>query len=677
MQASFKFSPEILVRLGEELVPNPTDGLLELVKNAYDADASKCTIKVTKKSVRIEDDGDGMSDTDIVEGWLLIGGSRKDATTPTTKGRTPVGNKGLGRLAALRLGTKVSLTSRPRGQLGKEFKIEVDWREVDQSEYVEQKRFTISETATTKSPGTEILLEDLKETLSEVEVARLSRSLVLLSDPFENQAGFYPFLKAEGFAALAKLAKQNYFDDADFHLQASVDSGGNPTVAVLDWQDRVMYAAKPEYFKKKVPYRTPPAIFDLWVFKLANQSFSAKNSDLKDVREWLRVVGGVHLYQSNIRVRPFGEPGHDWLGMNLKRVGSPEERPSTNNSVGQIKVNDLGQLLTQKTDRSGFVENDAFRELKRFAVDCLDWMATRRLATAETRRELKRSSTSASVVAAKENVEDLIRKKVPKKAQGQVMTAFKKFDSAKQQETVALKEDLQLYRSVATAGSTSAVFAHESHKPLSQILGVTASIKHRAKELLGDLFGKKLEEPIDFLTHAAKSLQLFSQLPLNLLKREKRRNEVVDVTSSAKELVGYLKPFFGDAKIDLQFTPSESPVMVAGSRALVESIMANMALNGLKAFDAPDARIVGRTVELRVYPEGTNAVIKVLDNGPGIRNIALDEIWLPGRTTFPGGTGFGLTIVRDSVSDLHGTQGAVANGQLGGAEFTITIPLSN
>jgi signal transduction histidine kinase len=677
MQASFKFSPEILVRLGEELVPNPTDGLLELVKNAYDADASKCTIKVTKKSVRIEDDGDGMTDSDIVEGWLLIGGSRKDTSTPTTKGRTPVGNKGLGRLAALRLGSKATLASRPRSEPGKEFKIVVDWSQVDQSAYVEQKQFMISETTTTKRPGTEILLEDLKQALSGDEVGRLSRSLVLLSDPFENQAGFYPSVKAEGFAAMAKLAKQNYFDDADFHLQASVDSTGNPTVAVLDWQDRVMYAAKPEDFEKALPYRTPPAKFDLWVFKLANQSFSAKNSNLKDVRQWLSVVGGVHLYQSNIRVRPFGEPGHDWLGMDLKRVGSPEERPSTNNSIGQIKVNDLEQLLTQKTDRSGFVENDAFRELKRFAVDCLNWMATRRLAVAETRRERKRSSTSATVIAAKQTVEELIVKKVPRKARGQVMTAFKRFESAKQQETVSLKEDLQLYRSVATAGSTSAVFAHESHKPLSQILSVTASIKHRAKELLGDLFGKKLEEPIDFLTHAAKSLQLFSQLPLNLLKREKRRNEVVDVTSSAKELVGYLKPFFGDAKIDLQFKPSPSPVMVAGSRALVESIMANIALNALKAFDAPDARIDGRVVELRAYPEGTNAVIKVLDNGPGIRNIALDEIWLPGRTTFPGGTGFGLTIVRDSVSDLHGMQDAVAKGELGGAEFTIRIPLSS
>lgn len=677
MQGSFKFSPEILVRLGEELVPNPTDGLLELVKNAYDADASRCTIKITEKSVRIDDDGDGMSDTDIVEGWLLIGGSRKDTAKPTAMGRVPAGNKGLGRLAALRLGTFVSLTSRPRGQPGKEYRIEIDWNQVDASTYVEEKSFTISKSATTKSHGTEIFLENLKEALSDDEIARLSRSLVLLSDPFENRAGFYPSVKAEGFTKLAKLAKENYFDDADFHLKASVDESGNPKVEVLDWQDRVMYAAKPEDFKKNAPYRTPPATFDLWVFKLAKFNFSAKNSNLEDVRAWLSVVGGVHLYHGDLRVRPFGEPGHDWLGMNLKRVGSPEERPSTNNSIGQVKVNDLGQLLTQKTDRSGFVENAAFRELKRFAVDCLDWMATRRLATAETRREQKRSTTSASVVAAKQTVETVIRTKVPKRARDELLTAFKRYESAKQQETIGLKEDLQLYRSVATAGSTSAVFAHESHKPLTQILSVAATIKHRAKQLVGDLFSKKLEEPIDYLAHAAKSLQLFSQLPLNLLKREKRRNEVVDVTGSANELLGYLRPFFGDAKIKLEFKPNTLPVMVAGSRALIESIMANMALNAFKAFDTPDARIAGRTVELRVYPDGKNAVIKVLDNGPGIRQISLDEIWLPGRTTFPGGTGFGLTIVRDSVADLRGTHHAVANGELGGAEFTITIPLSS
>jgi C4-dicarboxylate-specific signal transduction histidine kinase len=54
--------------------------------------------------------------------------------------------------------------------------------------------------------------------------------------------------------------------------------------------------------------------------------------------------------------------------------------------------------------------------------------------------------------------------------------------------------------------------------------------------------------------------------------------------------------------------------------------------------------------------------------------IELDEIWLPGRTTFPDGTGLGLTIVRDSVEEFGGRATAIAQGELGGAEFKVALP---
>ena len=53
----------------------------------------------------------------------------------------------------------------------------------------------------------------------------------------------------------------------------------------------------------------------------------------------------------------------------------------------------------------------------------------------------------------------------------------------------------------------------------------------------------------------------------------------------------------------------------------------------------------------------------------------MDEIWLPGRTSTPGGTGLGLTIVRDSVTDLGGQVHAIAKGELGGAEIVVALPL--
>src|SRR6266481_4950067 len=117
-EANLRFSPEILKRFGEELNPNPDQGILELVKNAYDANALTCTVELTGTNViggtiHVKDTGDGMDEEDILNGWLILGESSKSAEGITRLGRSPVGNKGLGRLAALRMGAKSTLVTRP------------------------------------------------------------------------------------------------------------------------------------------------------------------------------------------------------------------------------------------------------------------------------------------------------------------------------------------------------------------------------------------------------------------------------------------------------------------------------------------------------------------------------------------------------------------------------------
>lgn len=99
-EAFIRFSPDILRRLGEELNPNPDKGILELAKNAFDADALNCTITLinTDKNggtILISDDGDGMDVDEIMSGWLVLGKSTKSAKKKTRLGRTPSGSKGL------------------------------------------------------------------------------------------------------------------------------------------------------------------------------------------------------------------------------------------------------------------------------------------------------------------------------------------------------------------------------------------------------------------------------------------------------------------------------------------------------------------------------------------------------------------------------------------------------
>jgi len=98
----FKFSPSILSRLGEELIPNPDQGILELVKNSYDADATVCEIELLNTeemggSIVISDNGMGMNLETLQSGWLVIGKSEKEgASDRTSLDRLRVGSKGLG-----------------------------------------------------------------------------------------------------------------------------------------------------------------------------------------------------------------------------------------------------------------------------------------------------------------------------------------------------------------------------------------------------------------------------------------------------------------------------------------------------------------------------------------------------------------------------------------------------
>src|SRR5947209_4072060 len=93
------FSTEMLRRLGEELNPHADQGILELVRNAYDADATECVVELLNTqqvggTVRISDNGEGMTTESIRKGWLVLGASEKVRIAETARNRFPIGNKG-------------------------------------------------------------------------------------------------------------------------------------------------------------------------------------------------------------------------------------------------------------------------------------------------------------------------------------------------------------------------------------------------------------------------------------------------------------------------------------------------------------------------------------------------------------------------------------------------------
>lgn len=140
----FDVSAAVIRQLGAELISDEVTAVMELIKNSYDADADWVRINITTKntnntnhyysnvqgSIVIEDNGFGMDETDIESGWLVVSVSKKrldkknGKTTPA--GRTPLGDKGVGRLSVQRLGNKFEMVT---GKKRKEYfnRIAFDW----------------------------------------------------------------------------------------------------------------------------------------------------------------------------------------------------------------------------------------------------------------------------------------------------------------------------------------------------------------------------------------------------------------------------------------------------------------------------------------------------------------------------------------------------------------------
>lgn len=677
-----RFSTDILQRLGEELNPSIDQGILELVKNSYDADASVCTVtlkNITRGggTIVVDDDGDGMSLDDIRDGWLVLGRSRKNVHSRTQLGRRPAGNKGLGRLAALRLGSKVIMVTNPANS-GVSYSVTIDWSRYDNTDLVEQVPIEVVESPKDYSKkGTLLRIEGVNHYVGRMEVKRLARSLILLADPFDrSEASFTPRLQSVEYADLQRLVESMYFDDAEYHLQAELVDG-RASAVVTDWRGGVLFRGGHQDLSTSnagEPYTAPNATFDLWVFILTRQGFELRSSSVAEVRSWIENFGGVHLYLNGLRVAPYGNAGNDWLDMNLRRVQSPEERPGTNTSIGRVYVEDDTGILTQKTDRTGFIENAYFGELRRFAQDSLEWMARRRLDAAEARRQRECQETQQTATRVREDLARQIEK-APSELQPELQRAFKRYDRERQSEADALRREVELYRTLSTAGITAATFAHESGGYPLKLIGLsTDAIERRTREDLGEeVFERRVSKPVRSIRSATASLGVLSTATLRLVDADKRRLGRVELHASLRRIVEIFLPLLEGREVLIELNLGQGSPYMRGTESALESILTNLINNSLAALQSAPTTV--RLIRITTLVEDGYCSIQFDDSGSGISGLSVKDIWLPGQTSRQGGTGLGLTIVRDAVKDLGGDVMAMPRGDLGGASFVIRLPI--
>jgi signal transduction histidine kinase len=214
---------------------------------------------------------------------------------------------------------------------------------------------------------------------------------------------------------------------------------------------------------------------------------------------------------------------------------------------------------------------------------------------------------------------------------------------------------------VAAAASPD-VTAGVSHE-LANALGAIAGWARLAKQ------GRRVQEALDLIEMSAESAWSAARRVLGS-KREQRDAEPqsVDLSAFVDEAARLLAPKSMARGVRVR-TAIEPGLRVRGDRGSAWSIVWNLAANAVEALSA------GGTVELRLSGTRDSALLVVEDDGPGMTEEQQRRAFEPYFTTKATGTGLGLALVKQAVSDvggsieLHSTFGV-------GTRFTVALPLA-
>ena len=407
--AKFKPRARLLLQLGDQLIKNESIAILELAKNAYDADASKVEIvmhhpdSIEDGCIEIEDDGFGMTANIVENVWLEPGSSYKQEQftlrkeTPKYK-RLPIGEKGIGRFGAHKLGNIIEMTT--KSAESDEVFVRIDWNNFAEQRYLEEipikiivrdkpKHFTDGKT------GTRIVIRGFRKAWERGTAREVKRAITSLTSPFDTVDSFTPSFeipdKSEWFDGI--LDWEGVRDYSLFQFDATLqgpsiiafsykftpwstmtklrERSANLTDAIVENYVSISDANKNPIDLDR--YKIGTIRFRGFIFDLDTFVMKLGVSDKTGFKKYLKNNGGVRVFRDKLRVYDYGEPENDWLSLDFRRFQQPTKAISNNLIVGAIDLNrDESSDLEEKTNREGFVSNDAYNAFKNAILHVVD-----------------------------------------------------------------------------------------------------------------------------------------------------------------------------------------------------------------------------------------------------------------------------------------------------------------
>jgi len=392
----FESSGRLVTILGRESISNPNIALIETIKNAYDADAEKVDVDFEEirahhgGKIIISDDGIGMTEENIKERWMRPATDNKLHEPFTRKyKRRRIGEKGIARFALSTLAQEVELITKPTGTT-KGYRLSLDWNRFEE-EGGSFERTPVDFASFSKKKtehGTTIRLSGLRHKWDKEMLEKLIREAELITPPTSRPDNFEVNIQVPDFPDISGQTLSNRFlRVAPYSFEAKLDAQG-----FLRYRIRTPNGSKRYPRTKTTRYSCGSAEFTFWFLPRQKGNYDLLGIDLQgiqidEIKKFLDEWGGIKLYRDNLRVKPYGDPGNDWLGLESLRINLPSVMPGNDQVFGYVKITQKGNpSIIDTSTREGVVNNVEFLDLKQFAIDAVNFFGTIRRAL-EGKRE--------------------------------------------------------------------------------------------------------------------------------------------------------------------------------------------------------------------------------------------------------------------------------------------------
>ena len=233
-------------------------------------------------------------------------------------------------------------------------------------------------------------------------------------------------------------------------------------------------------------------------------------------------------------------------------------------------------------------------------------------------------------------------------------------------EAKALEEKMRSSDRLAAVGELSASIAHEIRNPLASISG---SVEVLRRELQVEGENGRLMDLIVKESHRLGNILTQFLTYSRITQPVCTKVELCHVVNDSLQMLKHHSSF--GHQLSLTFDTDSPAVYVLGHEDSVKQMLINLLVNGAEAIGNRPGRLV---VRLDTRTQRGKADLSVIDDGPGISQSQINQIFEPFYSTKKAGTGLGLAIVHRLAESMRLNLSASSEVSIG-AKFVIEFPL--